>query len=386
MNLNCINPPPSQLYPAVSVIIPMFNAEKYVAECLDSLLNQTFQNFEVIVVDDCSTDNSVAIVKSYVEKLGGRLIFSSLEKNSGSGALPRNKGLMFSRGEYIFFMDADDLLMQNGLEEMYTLAENFNADFVHYENFYATDSEMKNIQLYNQKSGIVGKPTLETENLAERIQAFWNNQYFVTPWCKFVKRNLLIEHEIFFPHICPSEDDIWTLGLIFYAKRILRVPNAIYFLRFSAESVSNTKRTPQQTINFWVNPLIYGLKSLDKLMSSCEFFKANSNYRYDVLEHFIKVRFLNLFDESLSLMPFAIYEAIKEEFGKNLGEHDVLISALCTYINTQEKIATINQQRFNEFAAQAQQRIADLEKINREDKAYISELENYINELNRKEG
>ena len=63
---------PQPAYSAVSVIIPLYNAEKYIAECLDSVLNQTFQNFEVIVVDDCSTDNSASIVESFSEKFGGR--------------------------------------------------------------------------------------------------------------------------------------------------------------------------------------------------------------------------------------------------------------------------------------------------------------------------
>ena len=64
--------------PAVSVVIPLYNAEKFIGDCLDSLLAQTFQNFEVIVADDCSTDLSYAIVQSYAEKFGGRLILSRM--------------------------------------------------------------------------------------------------------------------------------------------------------------------------------------------------------------------------------------------------------------------------------------------------------------------
>ena len=86
----------------VSVIIPMFNEEKYIGECLESILAQTFKDFELIVVNDCSTDSSVEVVESYAEKFGGRLKLFSTEKNSGSGAVPRNKGLNFSCGEYIF--------------------------------------------------------------------------------------------------------------------------------------------------------------------------------------------------------------------------------------------------------------------------------------------
>ena len=82
--------------PEVSIIIPLYNAEKYIAECLESVLAQTFKNFEVIIVDDCSTDNSCTIVESYIPKFSGRLKLYHMEKNSGSGALARNKGLKLS--------------------------------------------------------------------------------------------------------------------------------------------------------------------------------------------------------------------------------------------------------------------------------------------------
>ena len=117
-----VNAPSRQLCPSISVIIPLYNAEKYFGECLDSLLAQTFKNFEVIVVDDCSTDNSLAIAKSYLEKFGGRLKISRMYVNSGKPSLPRNKGLAVSRGEYIYFMDNDDLITPTAFEELYTLA------------------------------------------------------------------------------------------------------------------------------------------------------------------------------------------------------------------------------------------------------------------------
>ena len=82
----------------ISVVIPMYNAEKYIGDCLDSLLAQTFGDFEVIVVDDCSTDSSCAVVQSYAGKFGGRLKLARTEKNSGGGGyVPRNIGLNLSR-------------------------------------------------------------------------------------------------------------------------------------------------------------------------------------------------------------------------------------------------------------------------------------------------
>ena len=357
-----IIPPPRQPYPAVSVIIPLYNAERYISECLDSVLNQTFDNYEVIVVDDCSTDNSVAIVESYAEKFGGRLILSRMDKNSGSGGLPRNKGIMLSRGEYIQFLDADDMLTNTALEEMYTLAKNFDADVVYCEKHYEADANGENARIGSRQSGdFVDKPTFETEQLNERIDSMLKGRFAVSTCFKSVRRKLLIEHENFFPHVCPSEDDIWTYGLLFCAKKFLRVPNAIYIRRWSEGSTMRKERKPWQTINFWMNPVLLGLKSLEKLMSKLEFFNKNPQYRYAVLESFIAGKFACCLQESFKIPPFAVCEAIKNEFGGRLGEQEVLVPALCTYVNTLQRMNAVNVQKFNQFAAQAQKRIAELE-------------------------
>ena len=87
--------------PRVSVVIPMFNAEKFLGECLESILSQTFQNFEVIIVDDCSTDSSCAIVESYAEKFGGRLTLAHMEKKFRQRSRPAQQRLVtFSRRIY----------------------------------------------------------------------------------------------------------------------------------------------------------------------------------------------------------------------------------------------------------------------------------------------
>ncbi|MBR3747432.1 MAG: glycosyltransferase family 2 protein, partial [Selenomonadaceae bacterium] len=122
--------------PAISVIIPMFNAEKYIAECLDSILAQTFQDFEVIVVNDCSTDSSVAVFEGYKKFFGERLKIARTQKNSGCGGIPRNMGMMFSRGEYISFLDADDTITTTAFEELYSVAKKFDADVVACEKYY----------------------------------------------------------------------------------------------------------------------------------------------------------------------------------------------------------------------------------------------------------
>ena len=327
-------------------------------------MNQTFQNFEVIVVDDCSTDSSCAIVESYAEKFGGRLTLSGMEENSGSGVMPRNKGLKLSRGEYVFFMDNDDMITKTALAELYTLAKNFDADVVYCEKRFDVNNDGTNLRVnYNQNENFnfVDKPTLETENLSERVQKVPHELYGRAPWTKLVRRSFLIENELFFPKCTIADDTIWSLALAFYAKKFLRIPNIVYIYRLLEDSISHKKRTPEQTINFWFDPFLLGLKTLDKWLGKLEFFQQNPSYQYIVLEYFFRSHFYFPFQAVLQLPPFAVYETIKQTFGQRCGEQDVLISVLYTFAMNLQKISIINTQNFNQFADQAQKRIAQLE-------------------------
>ncbi|MBR3050239.1 MAG: glycosyltransferase family 2 protein, partial [Selenomonadaceae bacterium] len=316
--------------PAVSVIIPLYNAEKYLAECLESVLAQTLKNFEVIVVDDCSTDSSVAIVESYIPKFGGRLKLSHMDVNSGKPSMPRNKGSAVSRGEYIYFMDDDDLITPTALEELYKLAKRFDADVVYCEKYYTCGANRENLRLTSeQKPGFVDKPTLETDYFPERIKKILEYSFIVMPWAYFSRRDLLTEHEISFPNII-RDDSIWSWNLIFSAKKILRVPNAVYIWRLNEKSFLHKERSPQATLKFWLNPIIFGVKALDEFMGGIEFFRQNPSYRCAILEVFVHSKTAQIFDTSLKLSLAEIYTSIKNDFGESLGEHDVLISWLLT--------------------------------------------------------
>lgn len=332
------------LYPrktyAVSVIIPLYNAEKYVGECLDSLLEQTFQDFEVIVVDDCSTDNSAKIVESYAPKFNGRLTLTIMERNTGSGALPRNKGLSLSQGEYIQFFDADDMLTKTALEELYELAKEYDSDVIYCEKHYESNEDGKNIRIEShQKGKFVDKPTFDSNDLYKRVQAIIDDRYLVEPWNKFVKRDLIMTNEIFFPAVKISEDNIWNQGVLFCAKKFLRVPNLVYIQRMSEDSMTRIGRTPQQKINFWLNPVLLGLKSLDELMRQQEFFRTNPSCRFALLKKFINTRFDWTVESAKRLFEDSIYSTLKDEFGEKLGAYDVLIPALCASLYN-EKIDT----------------------------------------------
>ena len=318
-------------FPKVSVIIPVFNAEKYLGVCLESLLIQTFTDFEVIVVDDCSTDNSCAVAESYLERFGGRLKIISLEKNTGSGAVPRNVGSEFASGEYVFFMDNDDLLIDIALEELYNCAEEFEAQVVYMDSGFLCGAEPfpKSIVAREWDSDFsVDEPTFEPDDLNERVKKFLKNGFVWSPWTKFLRRDFLIDNSIKFPPMKTSEDCSWTLAVICLAKKILRVPNPLYIWRSNENSITRSNRSPEQDLIFWINPLINGLEYLEKFMSGLEFFKKNPAVRLKVLNLFTTIHFQRMAKDFNELESQEAYEIILREFSKAGSSQPALIAYL----------------------------------------------------------
>lgn len=360
--------------PAISIIIPMYNVENYISECLDSLFNQTFQNFEVIVVDDCSTDNSIEIVNSYIPSFGGRLKLYCMEKNSGHAPAPRNKGFFFSQGEYVFFMDSDDVITETALEEMYTLAKEYDADVVYCEKYYISEGTGKkfrdNAHIADdklQEPPFVDKPTLESDDLNERIDLLMKRNYWVTPWQRLVSRKLLIENNITFPEILMSEDVIWCFEVLCCAKKFLRVPNICYIRRLYEESSTKSKKkSPNKYIHQWLDVTIRGLKMTDDFMDKFEFFHNNPDYRYKVFSRVSISSFNVTYSTYENMSPEEIYNIFLTEFSKDTGSNNVLVSFLCTTIC--EKFKALNglrkKYKSSNEAQNYERRIANLEEEN----------------------
>jgi len=133
--------------PLVTVIIPLFNAQDYIAQTIESVISQTYQNWELIIVDDCSTDNSIEIAKGYETK-DRRIKLIELKSNFGGPARPRNIGLNMSNGDYLAFLDADDVWLQDKLQVQVREMKFNNLDFT------STDSKFIDI---NSNDTIINK-------------------------------------------------------------------------------------------------------------------------------------------------------------------------------------------------------------------------------------
>ena len=349
--------------PDISVIIPMYNAEKYIDECLQSLLKQTFQNFEVIVVDDCSTDNSVRIVENLQKNFEGRLKIISTEKNSGWASVPRNLGLSVAKGKYVTFMDNDDFMEPDALNELYETAEKFNADVVHpekcilqFENNGSVRTEIGSLQ----RGDFVTKATLETFNLDERMKKFTNKQTHWWIWNKFYRRDFLVRNDIKFPESTSFEDFIFSLCCIVLAKNYVRVPNLFYHWRVYDSSTSH-KEVDGVTM---VSRIAEVVKHLDKFMCSQEFFTNNPEQMYALLDFFVQER-LNVFAKaifmSLNSSAGEIYDLLRKHvFAKNSAE----TSAFTAYLFVESSIFKLFSQKQTEEIEDLKNQLAKFQNQN----------------------
>tara|TARA_B110000305_G_C19397304_1_gene618160 strand:+ start:276 stop:1124 length:849 start_codon:yes stop_codon:yes gene_type:complete len=130
--------------PLVTIITPIFNAQNFIAETIESVIDQTYQNWEMIIVDDCSTDNSRDIVKKYEVK-DSRIKLIELEVNFGGPARPRNVGLDISKGDYLAFLDADDVWLENKLQVQISEMLVNNLDFTSTESKFIDDNSIDTI-------------------------------------------------------------------------------------------------------------------------------------------------------------------------------------------------------------------------------------------------
>ena len=371
--------------PAVSVIVPLYNAEKYVGDCLDSILEQTLKNFEVIVVDDCSTDSSPAIVESYAPKFDGRLTLIKTKQNSGnSGYTARNKGFSFSRGEYVWFVDADDFITKTALEELYTAAKNVDADVVYTGMRYLYSTENGAELMLDEtgwalkEKGIEDKPTLAVNDRDKNIEQFFNVGVFWAPWTKFVKRDFLSKKEISFYETLSSGDHIWTMELFTSADRLLRILNAVYFWRTdSISSITREKISSDRQIIKWSEAAVSFAREATKLSKQNELLRENPKYCYRMLMKQLVI-FLgrNLWDR-IQVSSEYVYEILRREF-ENKGESDLIIPFFFSLVDSLQKDLLIAQQQQTQLPEEVKAHIADLEKRNKYMKAYVAELEKFV--------
>ena len=223
--------------PKVSVIVPVYNVEKYVEKCLKSLIDQTIQEIEIIVVDDGSQDDSKNIIDKYIKKYPAKVKY--LYKENGGLSSARNFGITYANGEYIAFLDSDDYVEPTMYEEMYNLAKKENADMVECDFIW----EYPNKQKYDYGVAYNGK-----KEAIEKAR--------VVAWNKLIKREIIENEKIEFPFGLRYEDVEFFYKLVPSLNKISFMKK--YFIHYvqRENSIANTQNTKTKDIFKVLNNVI----------------------------------------------------------------------------------------------------------------------------------
>lgn len=229
--------------PLVSIIIPTYNVEDFVEECLESVINQTYNNIEIIVIDDASTDQTPRILKNYESKINLELN----SQNRGQGFI-RNKGIEKSKGDYVFFVDSDDWIEQNSVEMLTNEVKINNVDVIRFNGISFTSSEE---QLFSQAQYDFSR-NLENKiyNNKELLKVTSKN-YSASPCLYLVKRKLLIEKKILFPEGIIHEDEVFTTLIFLNAESMTYLNLTLYHRRYrNFSTMTNiTKKHKEKSFN-----------------------------------------------------------------------------------------------------------------------------------------
>ena len=208
--------------PKVSVIVPIYNVEKYLEKCINSLLSQTLEDIQIILVNDGSKDNSGNIAKEYEKNNKDRVIY--VEKENGGLSDARNYGLKYATGDFIAFLDSDDYIEKNAYEEMYNKAIEENADYVECDFIWEFPNKIRVDKQYPYKN-------------KKEMLSFVR----VVAWNKLIKRQLITDNNLEFPKGLRYEDVEFTYKLIPFINKFAYVDKSFIHYVQREGSIANVQ-------------------------------------------------------------------------------------------------------------------------------------------------
>jgi len=216
--------------PFVSVIVPVYNAERYLSSCVKSLQAQTLKEMECIFIDDHSTDHSLSLLKEQTASMPPSQVKIVALQQNGGVAHARNTGLDLAQGEYVIHADSDDWLEPDMLERMYELAKERDADLVGCNFFNEYDKrQTTKVQPYS-------------DDMQANMRRLLDGRIFPSLWSSLVRRDLIKSHGITFPDgLNMGEDLLFLVKVYSHAKRIAWTDKPLYHYRHSPHSLCATK-------------------------------------------------------------------------------------------------------------------------------------------------
>lgn len=228
--------------PKISVVMPIYNTEEYLNESISAVLDQTFRDFELILVNDGSTDNSLKIMEDFARK-DKRIKIVNLPKNGGAGNA-RNEGIRYIRGKYTIFTDSDDRMYPQMLEKLYNYAQYNNLDITIClsEVFHVPENTFVPYEIVDEKTGLNYRLLLQ-----KRLNVFSYkdipNEFLLSirkyVWNKLIKTSLIKDNDLQFDNIAHHNDSYFITMALVSAKRIGYITDRLYLYRYARNNASS---------------------------------------------------------------------------------------------------------------------------------------------------
>jgi glycosyltransferase involved in cell wall biosynthesis len=218
----------------ISIIVPVYNAEKHLRQCLDSIINQTLKEMQVIIINDGSTDNSKQVILDYVSK-DDRILF--IDSTNEGVSVARNKGMEKATGKYVGFVDADDYLDTTMYQRLFDIAEEKDASMAICNAMIVDDKaeSKKRLELKNEYFVVSDKASLVVDFLGFKYDyANWNKIYAL----EIIKKYRLKFHE----NLAIWEDLLFNLQFLAYVKRMVTLDESLYYYRVHNASVMSCSK------------------------------------------------------------------------------------------------------------------------------------------------
>ena len=301
----------------VSIIVPVYNVEKYLEKCLDSIINQSLKEIEIICVNDCSLDKSLDILKKY-KSVDDRVIIINNETNQRAG-YSRNIGVERASGEYIGFIDSDDYIDEKYFEELYSAAKKYDSDIVNTNNIFYSYQDNTLKSMFDNILIDDFCINFNTDLIIESMRNWFvlKNYKIIRSICnKLWRKEFLKENNIIFLTNAVGEDLCFTLTALIHEPKISYNNRSIYYYKVYPRDVKYTiydgilfdKSVTESIINYCkVNNSKY-LKNIFNVMIGYMYSSFNELYRLETDKNKV-VYDINLFFNKLNLNKFDLDKA-----------------------------------------------------------------------------
>lgn len=255
--------------PKISVVVPIYNAEKFIDRCMASIYEQTFTDYEIILVNDGSTDNSLEMCRAYAEKDERITVID--KKNGGAGSA-RNAGMLKAKGEYIAFPDVDDWFERNMYKDLYTLAKENDYDMVFSGvNYYSPDIKYQS-SIHCEKVEFLSR----TECRENVMKLFPTTTIFDVPWNKLYRREIIEKKGVRFTDYKRCQDAIFNLDFYNASEKVVSTEK-IYYNYITNSQAGVDRKFPKNYID--IN--IYYYTHLMEVLKTWGIYESKIKEHYD---------------------------------------------------------------------------------------------------------